>query len=206
MNKERINGLRTREKELRHRMQELDEYIKSETDDTLIALDKEELKYTKALHKVVKAQIKVTKPHYENAVFKDMKLVEFFHNHDGNGIYFVDNQRNEVLLRSIQEPLNDDIAYIDLEGVRESDFDGLLFDFDGNDLSKTIEVIKDRGVRLIPKNGHPIFLPFYLYDRTYCVRDFSVVLAHITDEKCGLFDYDEWEVKGVVGEIVVSCD
>ena len=182
MNNERINGLRTREKELRHRMQELDEYIKSETNDTLIALDKEELKYTKALHKVVKAQIKVTKPYYENAVFKDMKLVEFFHNHDGNGIYFIDNQRNEVLLRSIQEPLNDDIAYIDLEGVRESDFDGLLFDFDMEDLSNSIERVEGSGIRLKPNNGHPIFIPGYSSNNGFYSDDITLVFCRYGDD------------------------
>lgn len=201
MTEERVNGLLARKEELIARIEELRAFIKEEDNSELNRLDVEELKLTESLLKIVKRQIKITKPYMEDAVFKDMSMVGFLEDTEGNGFYFEDKDGNKVSLRSFQDPFREGLSYLNLKGIKESDFDGLLFDFDGNDLSKSVEVVEDQGIRIKPNNGHPIFIPWYVHDKEWSDDDMSLVLARITDETDGSFDYKEWDISGNIGSM-----
>ena len=201
MNEERIKELLSREKELASRIEVLKERIKDEPDSDFKELDKEELKYTESLLKFIRRRIISLKPYLGGVTFKDMSMVGFLEDTEGHGFYFEDKDGNKVVLRSFQDPYCEGLSYLNLSVLKESDFDGLLFDFDGNDLSKSVDVVKDQGIRLRPNNGHPIFIPWKVHNKDWNDDDMSLVLARITDETDGSFDFKTWRVSGLIGSM-----
>ena len=201
MNEERINEGLTKEKELVSRIEVLKERIKDEPDGYFKELDKEELKYSEGLLEFIRKRIILLKPYLGGVTFKDMSMVGFLEDTEGHGFYFEDKDGNKVVLRSFQDPYCEGLSYLNLSVLKESDFDGLLFDFDGNDLSKSVEVVKDQGIRLNPNNGHPIFVPWKVHNKYWNDDDMSLVLARITDETDGSFDFKTWRVSGLIGSM-----
>lgn len=201
MNEERIKEFLAREKELASRVEVLKERIKDEPDSDFKELDKEELKYSEGILEFIRRRIIYLKPYLDGVTFKDMSMVGFLEDTEGHGFYFEDKDGNKVVLRSFQDPFREGLSYLNLKGIKESDFDGLLFDFDGNDLSKSVEVVEDQGIRLKPNNGHPIFIPWYVHDKEWSDDDMSLVLARITEETDGSFDYKEWDISGNIGSM-----
>ena len=63
-----------------------------------------------------------------------------------------------------------------------SEYEGLLFDFDTEDLSNSIERVEGSGIRLKPNNGHPIFIPGYSSNNGFYSDDITLVFCRYGDD------------------------
>ena len=135
-------------------------------------------------------------------IIKNLKVVGFYNpESEVNGLCLEDENGVDYRLYSHHYQSCCEVHYLAFDDLELSEFEGLLFDFDGNDLSKSVEVVEDQGIRLKPNNGHPIFIPWYVHDNGWNDDDMSLVLARITDETDGSFDFKTWRVSGLIGSM-----
>lgn len=135
-------------------------------------------------------------------IIKNLKVVGFYNPEvEINGLYLKDE--NGVDYRLYSRHVSDccEVHYLAFDSLELSEFEGLLFDFDTDDLSNSIERVEGSGIRLKPNNGHPIFIPGEVHNKDWNDDDMSLVLARITDETDGSFDFKTWRVSGLIGSM-----
>lgn len=135
-------------------------------------------------------------------IIKNLKVVGFYNpESEVNGLCLEDENGVDYRLYSHHYQSCCEVHYLAFDDLELSEFEGLLFDFDAEDLSNSIERVEGSGIRLKPNNGHPIFIPWYVHDNEWNDDDMSLVLARITEETDGSFDYKEWDISGNIGSM-----
>lgn len=95
-------------------------------------------------------------------IIKNLKVVGFYNPEiEINGLYLEDENGVDYRLYSQHYTSCCEVHYLAFDSLELSEFEGLLFDFDTEDLSNSIERVEGSGIRLKPNNGHPIFIPGY---------------------------------------------
>jgi hypothetical protein len=111
-------------------------------------------------------------------IIKNLKVVGFYIPEvETNGLYLEDE--NGVGYRLYSSHISDccEVHYLAFDSLELSEFEGLLFDFDTEDLSNSIERVKGSGIRLKPNNGHPIFIPGYSCNNGFYSDDITLVFS-----------------------------
>lgn len=122
---------------------------------------------------------------------RNLRVVGFYEEIEGSrGFRLEDDFDNTYWLRSEHERDCCESHYIDISGFEKEDFFDVHFDFDIVDLSRSIERVKGSGIRLIPNDDHPIFVPGYSNNNGYYSDDLSLYF----------FSYD----LGVLGNIDIT--
>ena len=135
-------------------------------------------------------------------IIKNLKVVGLYNpESEVNGICLEDENGVDYRLYSNHFQSCCEVHYLAFDSLELSEFEGLLFDFDTEDLSNSIERVEGSGIRLKPNNGHPIFIPWKVHNKDWNDDDMSLVLARITDETDGNFDYKAWRVSGLIGSM-----
>lgn len=135
-------------------------------------------------------------------IIKNLKVVGFCNSDSEiNGLYLEDENGVDYRLYSHHYQSCCEVHYLAFDSLELSEYEGLLFDFDTEDLSNSIERVEGSGIRLKPNNGYPIFIPGHVHDKDWNDDDMSLVLARITDETDGSFDYNAWRVSGLIGSM-----
>lgn len=116
-------------------------------------------------------------------IIKNLKVVGFYNEGcESNGIRLEDKNGVEYALYSYHEQDCCEVHYLDFDSLELSEFEGLLFDFDTEDLSNSIERVEGSGIRLKPNNGHPIFIPGYSHNNGYYSDDITLVFCRYDDD------------------------
>lgn len=116
-------------------------------------------------------------------IIKNLKVVGFYNEGcESNGIRLEDENGVEYALYSYHEQSCCEVHYLDFDSLELSEYEGLLFDFDTEDLSNSIERVEYSGIRLKPNNGHPIFIPGYSSNNCYYSDDITLVFCRYGDD------------------------
>ena len=116
-------------------------------------------------------------------IIKNLKVVGFYNEGcESNGIRLEDENGVEYALYSYHEQDCCEVHYLAFGSLELSEFEGLLFDFDTDDLSNYIERVEGSGIRLKPNNGHPIFIPGYSSNNGFYSDDITLVFCRYGDD------------------------
>lgn len=132
----------------------------------------------------------------------NLRVTTMYSDDNGDVIAFKNNNGIILTLESIETSTGVfGVDKMDVSDLDMSDFEGMTFTFKFYDLGATIERAEGSGIRLKPDNGHPIFVPWKVHNKDWNDDDMSLVLARITDETDGSFDFKTWRVSGLIGSM-----
>ena len=150
---------------------------------------------------LVKFQISVSEMR-KNRMVGNLRVTTMYSDDNGDVIAFKNNNGIILTLESIDtSTCGFGVDKMDVSDLDMSDFEGMAFTFKFDDLGATIERAEGSGIRLKPDNGHPIFVPWKVHNKDWNDDDMSLVLARITDETDGSFDFKTWRVSGLIGSM-----
>lgn len=116
-------------------------------------------------------------------IIKNLKVVGFYNPEvEINGLYLKDENGVDYRLYSHHYQSCCEVHYLAFDSLELSEYEGLLFDFDTEDLSNSIERVEGSGIRLKPNNGHPIFIPGYSSNNGFYSDDITLVFCRYGDD------------------------
>lgn len=116
-------------------------------------------------------------------IIKNLKVVGFYNPEiEINGLYLEDENGVDYRLYSQHYTSCCEVHYLAFDSLELSEFEGLLFDFDTDDLSNSIERVEGSGIRLKPNNGHPIFIPGYSSNNGFYSDDITLIFSRYGDD------------------------
>lgn len=108
---------------------------------------------------LVKFQISVSEMR-KNRMVGNLRVTTMYSDDNGDVIAFKNNNGIILTLESIETSTGGfGVDKMDVSDLDISEFDGMTFTFSFDDLGATIERVEGSGIRLIPDNGHPVFVP-----------------------------------------------
>lgn len=108
---------------------------------------------------LVKFQISVSEMRKSRMV-GNLRVTTMYSDDNGDVIAFKNNNGIILTLESVETSTGGfGVDKMDVSDLDMSDFEGLTFTFKFDDLGSTIERVEGSGIRLIPDNGHPVFVP-----------------------------------------------
>lgn len=127
---------------------------------------------------------------------RNLRVVGFHEDIDGNtGFRLEDDFDNTYILCSEHEKDCCEVHHLDISGFKEEDFFDIHFDFDIVDLSRSIERVEGSGIRLVPNDAHPIFVPGYSSNNGYYSDDLSLCFYGYEIGTLGKIDITECQPK-----------
>lgn len=108
---------------------------------------------------LVKFQISVSEMRKIRMV-GNLRVTTMYSDDNGDVIAFKNNNGIILTLESVETSTGGfGVDKMDVSDLDMSDFEGMTFTFKFDDLGATIERVEGSGIRLIPDNGHPVFIP-----------------------------------------------
>lgn len=108
---------------------------------------------------LVKFQISVSEMRKSRMV-GNLRVTTMYSDDNGDVIAFKNNNGIILTLESVETSTGGfGVDKMDVSDLDMSDFEGMTFTFKFDDLGATIERVEGSGIRLIPDNGHPVFIP-----------------------------------------------
>lgn len=108
---------------------------------------------------LVKFQISVSEMR-KNRMVGNLRVTTMYSDDNGDVIAFKNNNGIILTLESVETSTGGfGVDKMDVSDLDVSEFDGMTFTFSFDDLGATIERVEGSGIRLIPDNGHPVFVP-----------------------------------------------
>lgn len=108
---------------------------------------------------LVKFQISVSEMR-KNRMVGNLRVTTMYSDDNGDVIAFKNNNGIILTLESVETSTGGfGVDKMDVSDLDMSDFEGMTFTFKFDDLGATIERVEGSGIRLIPDNGHPVFVP-----------------------------------------------
>lgn len=108
---------------------------------------------------LVKFQISVSEMR-KNRMVGNLRVTTMYSDDNGDVIAFKNNNGIILTLESVETSTGGfGVDKMDVSDLDISDFEGLTFTFSFDDMGATIERVEGSGIRLIPDNGHPVFIP-----------------------------------------------
>ena len=108
---------------------------------------------------LVKFQISVSEMR-KNRMVGNLRVTTMYSDDNGDVIAFKNNNGIILTLESVETSTGGfGVDKMDVSDLDMSDFEGMTFTFKFDDLGATIERVEGSGIRLIPDNGHPVFIP-----------------------------------------------
>ncbi|WP_297190901.1 hypothetical protein [uncultured Porphyromonas sp.] len=96
----------------------------------------------------------------DKTTVRDLRVVELScEDYSGRIVFEAPNGKRYALYSDNSSPYT--VHYLDPSELNLDEFDGLLFDINWENLESVIERVDGFGIRLIPKNGHKVFIPGY---------------------------------------------
>lgn len=127
---------------------------------------------------------------------RNLRVVDFYEDSDGStGFRLEDDFDNTYILCSDHERDCCESHYLDISGFEKEDFFDVHFDFDIVDLSRSIERVDGSGIRLLPKDDHPIFVPGYSSNNGYYSDNLSLCFYSYELGALGDIDITECQPK-----------
>lgn len=108
---------------------------------------------------LVKFQISVSEMR-KNRMVGNLRVTTMYSDDNGDVIAFKNNNGIILTLESVETSTGGfGVDKMDVSDLDISEFDGMTFTFSFDDMGATIERVEGSGIRLIPDNGHPVFVP-----------------------------------------------
>ena len=108
---------------------------------------------------LVKFQISVSEMR-KNRMVGNLRVTTMYSDDNGDVIAFKNNNGIILTLESVETSTGGfGVDKMDVSDLDISEFDGMTFTFSFDDMGATIERVEGSGIRLIPDNGHPVFIP-----------------------------------------------